>query len=57
MRIVEADTLVEGVSLAQRDADDTAQRRRRAVTVLFRKSDLADLAPDYFGSRGRRDEA
>jgi glycosyltransferase involved in cell wall biosynthesis len=48
MRIVEADTLIEGVSLANVMLMTPLNVVGEPSTVLFRKSDLADLAPDYF---------
>lgn len=52
MRIVDADTLIDGVSLANVMLMTPLNVVGEPSTVLFRKSDLADLAPDYFRFQG-----
>lgn len=48
MRIVDADTLIGGVSLGNVMLMSPLNVVGEPSTVLFRKADLADLAPDYF---------
>ena len=52
MHIVDADTLIDGVSLGNVMLMTPLNVVGEPTTVLFRKADLADLAPDYFRFQG-----